>query len=314
MSHSDTKEDHYSTWLHTYAIFVACATFLLIIAGALVTSNDAGLSVPDWPTTFGTFRMPRMVGGVLYEHGHRLIAATVGLLTVILAVWVWRREPRRWVRWLAGVAVLAVIAQGVLGGITVLFYLPVAVSAGHATLAQTFLCIMVSLALFTARDWRWDEARIEDPTAPSLRHLAVATAGAIYIQLILGAVFRHKGFGILPHIVVAMIVALLVAGLAVRIFSRFSSERRLVRSMGLLLGLVILQIFLGVGAYLMLLASRDAPQPLPPVVDVTTAHVAVGALVLAASVILTLQIFRRVAAPQGSGAPERLASEQKAIG
>ncbi|MBZ5514436.1 MAG: COX15/CtaA family protein [Acidobacteriia bacterium] len=314
MSHKETNEDHYNAGLHAYAIFVACATFLLIIAGALVTSNDAGLSVPDWPTTFGTFRMPRMVGGVLYEHGHRLIAATVGLLTVILAVWVWRREPRRWVRRLAGVAVLAVIAQGVLGGITVLFYLPVTVSAGHATLAQTFFCIVVSLALFTARDWRWDEPRVEDPTAPSLRHLAVATAGTIYIQLILGAVFRHKGFGILPHIVVAMIVALLVAWLAVRIFSRFSSERRLVRSMGLLLGLVIVQIFLGIGAYMMLLATRDAPQPLPPVVDLTTAHVALGALVLAASVILTLQIFRRVAAPQRSREPAHLGSEQKAIG
>jgi cytochrome c oxidase assembly protein subunit 15 len=270
--------------------------------------------VPDWPTSFGTFRMPRMVGGVLYEHGHRMIAATVGLLTVILAVWAWRREPRRWVRRLAGVAVLTVIAQGVLGGITVLFYLPVVVSVGHATLAQTFFCIMVSLALFTARDWRWDDPKIEDLAAPSLRHLVVATTGGVYIQLILGAAFRHNGFGILPHIVVAMVVTLLVTWMATRIFSRFSTEKRLVRAMGLLLGLVIVQVFLGVGAYVMRLASRDAPQPLPPVVNVTTAHVAVGALVLAASVLLALQIFRGVVAPQSSGAPERLGAEQKAIG
>ena len=310
----ETKENHYNAWLHGYAIFIAGATFLLIIAGGLVTSNDAGLSVPDWPTSFGTFRMPRMVGGVLYEHGHRMIAATVGLLTVILAVWAWRREPRRWVRRLAGVAVLTVIAQGVLGGITVLFYLPVAVSVGHATLGQTFFCIVASLALFTARDWRWDEPRIEDLAAPSLRHLAVATPGAIYIQLILGAAFRHNGFGILPHIVVAMVVTLLVTWMATRIFSRFSTEKRLVRAMGLLLGLVIVQVFLGIGAYMMRLASRDAPQPLPPVVNVTTAHVAVGALVLASSVLLALQIFRRVAARQTSGAPGRLGAEQKAIG
>jgi cytochrome c oxidase assembly protein subunit 15 len=310
----ETKENHYNAWLHGYAIFIAGATFLLIIAGGLVTSNDAGLSVPDWPTSFGTFRMPRMVGGVLYEHGHRMIAATVGLLTVILAVWAWRKEPRRWVRRLAGVAVLTVIAQGVLGGITVLFYLPVAVSVGHATLAQTFFCIMVSLALFTARDWRWDEPRIEDLAAPSLRHLAVATPGAIYIQLILGAAFRHNGFGILPHIVVAMVVTLLVTWMATRIFSRFSGEKRLVRAMGLLLGLVVVQVFLGIVAYVMRLASRDAPQPLPPVVNVTTAHVAVGALVLASSVLLALQIFRRVAARQTSGAPGRLGAEQKAIG
>jgi len=308
------SERKHNSWLHGYAIFVACATFLLIIAGALVTSNDAGLSVPDWPTSFGTFRMPRMVGGVLYEHGHRMIAATVGLLTVILALWAWRRERRRWVRWLAGVAVLTVIAQGVLGGITVLFYLPVAVSTGHAALAQTFFCIMVSLAMFTGRDWRWDEPKSDDLGAPSLRHLAVATTGAIYIQLIVGAAFRHNGLGILPHIVVATIVTLLVAWMATRIFSRFSSERRLVRAMGLLVGLVIVQVFLGVGAYVMRLDSRNAPQPLPPVVNVTTAHVAVGALVLAASVILALQIFRRVAAPQGSDAPEHLGAQQKAIG
>lgn len=310
----ETKENCYNAWLHGYAVLVAGATFLLIIAGGLVTSNDAGLSVPDWPTSFGTFRMPRMVGGVLYEHGHRMIAATVGLLTVILALWAWRSEPRRWVRRLAGVAVLTVIAQGVLGGITVLFYLPVVVSVGHATLAQTFFGVIVSLTVFTARDWRWDEPKIEDHAAPSLRHLAVATTGAIYVQLILGAALRHRGFGILPHIVVAMVVTLLVTWMATRIFSRFSAEKRLVRAMGLLLGLVIVQVFLGIGAYVMRLASRDAPQPLPPVVNVTTAHVAVGALVLAASVLLALQIFRRVAAPQSSGAPEHLGAEQKAIG
>ncbi len=307
------NERKYNSWLHGYAIFVAGATFLLIIAGALVTSNDAGLSVPDWPTSFGTFRMPRMVGGVLYEHGHRMIAATVGLLTVIFAFWVWRSEPRRWVRWLAGAAVLTVIAQGVLGGITVLFFLPAAVSTGHAALAQTFFCIMISLAMFTSRGWSWGEPKSDDTGAPSLRHLAVATTAAIYIQLILGAAFRHKGLGILPHIIVATIVTLLVAWMATRVFSRFRGEKRLVRAMGLLLGLVVVQVLLGIGAYLMLIAARNAPQPLPPVVDVTTAHVAVGALVLAASVILTLQIFRRVAA-RSAGATEHFGAEQKAIG
>src|SRR5213594_4862908 len=132
--------------LHYYATFVAFATFLLIIAGALVTSNDAGLSVPDWPTSFGSFRMPRMVGGVKYEHGHRMIAGTVGLLNVLLAVWLWKTDERKWVRRLGGIAVLAVVAQAVLGGITVLFYLPAPVSVGHACLAQLFFSITVSLA------------------------------------------------------------------------------------------------------------------------------------------------------------------------
>src|SRR6266513_6044326 len=111
-------------WLRRYATLVACATLLLIIAGALVTSNDAGLSVPDWPTSFGSFGMPRMVGGVKYEHGHRMIAGSVGLLTIILALWLWKAEERKWVRRLGGLAVLTIVAQALLGGITVLFYLP----------------------------------------------------------------------------------------------------------------------------------------------------------------------------------------------
>lgn len=279
-------------------MFLAGATFLLIIAGALVTSNDAGLSVPDWPTSFGTFRMPRMVGGVLYEHGHRMIAATVGLLTVILAVWVWLKEPRRWVRWVSGIAVLAVIAQGVLGGITVLFYLPVAISVGHATLAQSFFCTMVSLAFFTRTDWRWDETKTEELSAPSLRQLSAATSAAILLQLVLGAAFRHNGIGIVPHIVVAMVVTLLVTWTVARVFTKFSAERRLVRWAATLVGLLVVQLFLGIGAYVMKLEARNAPQPLPPVVNVTTAHVAVGALVLATSVVLALHVFRRVASPR----------------
>src|SRR5437870_13825104 len=100
-------------WLARYASFVAFATLLLIIAGALVTSNDAGLSVPDWPTSFGTFRMPRMVGGVKFEHGHRMVAATVVILTVILAGWLWRSEPRCWVRRLGAISVLTILAQAI---------------------------------------------------------------------------------------------------------------------------------------------------------------------------------------------------------
>src|SRR5712692_790592 len=134
-------------WLNRYAIFVAFATFLLIIAGALVTSNDAGLSVPDWPTSFGNFRMPRMVGGVKFEHGHRMIAAFVGVLTVFLAAWLWVSEPRRWVRRLGGLAVLTVIAQAALGGLTVLLYLPVPISVGHASWPR-FFSALPSASLF----------------------------------------------------------------------------------------------------------------------------------------------------------------------
>ena len=287
----------YNRWLHAYAIFVACATFLLIIAGALVTGNDAGLSVPDWPTSFGSFRMPRMVGGVKYEHGHRMIAGAVGILTLILALWIWRSEPRRWVRRLGGAAVLTIVAQALLGGITVLFYLPVTVSVSHACLAQLFFCIAVSLVLFTGRDWRWDDTEFEDTPNPSLRRLSVATTVLIFIQLMLGAAFRHHGFGIVPHILVAGLVTIGVLWLLARILSQFSSQARLRRAPFLLSGLLVLQVFLGIGSYLWLLSARNAPQPLPLVVAVTTTHVAVGALVLASSLLLTLKIYRYVGSP-----------------
>ena len=280
-------------WLARYAAFVAFATFLLIVAGALVTSNDAGLSVPDWPTSFGSFRMPRMVGGVKYEHGHRMIAGTVGLLTLFLAVWLWKTDERKWVRRLGGIAVLAVVAQAVLGGITVLFYLPAPVSVGHACLAQLFFSITVSLALFTRYDWRWDQARIEDARALSLRRLTAGTTAAIFLQLMLGAAFRHNGFGIIPHVIGAVVVAVGVFWILVRLLTGHPREPRLVRPALWLAALLAVQLLLGIGSYVMKLAARDAPQPLPPVVAVTTTHVAVGALVLAASLVLTLQAFRK---------------------
>ncbi len=284
-------------WLHAYATFVAFATFLLIIAGALVTSNDAGLSVPDWPTSFGSFRMPRMVGGVLYEHGHRIAAATVVLLTIFLALWLWKHEPRRWVKKLGGMAILTILAQAILGGITVLFYLPIPVSVGHACLAQIFFCLTVSLAMFTQPDWIWDQKRTEDTSRPSLRSLATATTGLIFLQLMLGAAFRHHGFGIIPHVAAAGLVTGGVFWLLARVLGNLSELQELKRSVLLLAGLVTAQILLGAGSYLMLVANRDAPQPLRPVVAVTTAHVAVGALVLGACLVVTLRAYQLLAAP-----------------
>src|SRR5439155_8433411 len=279
-------------WLARYAAFVAFATFLLVVAGALVTSNDAGLSVPDWPTSFGSFRMPRMVGGVKYEHGHRMIAGAVGLLTILLALWLWRRDERRWVRRLGGMAVLTIVAQAVLGGITVLFYLPAPVSVAHACLAQLFFSITVSLALFTRYDWRWDQPRIEDARTPSLRRLTAGTTAAIFLQLMLGAAFRHNGFGIIPHVIGAVVVTAGVFWISVRVLTGYPREPRLDRKSLVLAALLVAQISLGIGSYAMRLAARNAPQPLPPVVVITTTHVAVGALVLAASLVVALQAFR----------------------
>ena len=141
-------------WLHRFIKLVVASTVLLILAGGMVTSTGSGLAVPDWPNTYGefmfSFPLEKMVGGIFYEHGHRLIASTVGFLTIILAVWLWWADPRGWVRRLGFIALAAVILQGVLGGLTVIYLLPPPISIGHAGLAQIFFCLTVSLALFTA--------------------------------------------------------------------------------------------------------------------------------------------------------------------
>lgn len=292
-------------WLHRYAIFVACSTFLLIIAGALVTSNDAGLSVPDWPTSFGSFRMPRMVGGVLFEHGHRMIAGTVGILTILLAIWLWLKEERSWVRWVGGAAVLAVLAQALLGGITVLFHLPVAISAGHATLGQIFFCLNSSIAMFTSANWQWDEPKFQDTSSPSLHQLTAATTCAILIQLVLGSVYRHAGSGITPHLIGACVVALLLVWVVARILADFSSQPGICRPAQILAALLVMQVALGIYSYILKTAARGTLHPPHAAVVITTLHVAVGALTLVTSLYLAYQSHRFLTAQPSA---ERIAA------
>src|SRR5471030_655339 len=183
--------------LHRFSKFVVACTVLLILAGSLVTSHDAGLSVPDWPTSYGwnmfTFPPSMWVANILYEHGHRLIASTVGLLTIIMAVWLWMSEPRRWLRWF-GVATLgSVVAQGLLGGLTVLFFLPAAISTAHAGLAEIFFCMTVAIAIFTSPGWI---AGSGTPADPRVRRLATAVTVLIYAQILVGATMRHTGAGL----------------------------------------------------------------------------------------------------------------------
>ena len=151
---------------HRFAVFIACATFILLIAGALVTSNDAGLSVPDWPTSFGSYyKLPPWTGGIVYEHSHRMIAWSTGALTIAITVWTWLADRRRWMKALAMGALGTIIAQGILGGLTVLYFLPPLVSSAHAAVGQTFFCIACAIALFTGRKWV-QEAPAEELRAP----------------------------------------------------------------------------------------------------------------------------------------------------
>ncbi len=283
--------------MHQFALFTACVTFLLLIAGALVTSNDAGLSVPDWPTTFGSiYKMPHMVGGVKFEHGHRMVAEFVGLLTIVLAVWTWRTEKRRWMRYLGLGALATVIMQGILGGITVLFYLPPAVSSAHAAVAQTFFCIAVAIAVFTGRRWVEEQPRIQfDTSRPSLITLTLLSIFVLYVQLILGAMFRHHGMGWWPHVANALVVAFVLSWTAIRAISKYSEIEAVKKPAILLLGLLIAQLCLGFLAFLTRVAwGHDALQPELPMVISTVAHVAVGALLLATAVLLAIQVWRHV--------------------
>ena len=284
---------------HIFAIFVAGATLVLIVAGALVTSNDAGLSVPDWPTSFGSlYKIPHMVGGVRFEHTHRMIAEFIGLLTIVIAVWTWRADRRRWMKRLAWAALATVIAQGVLGGITVLFYLPPAISTAHATLAQTFFCIAVCIALFTGPGWIEEVPRIEfDSSKPSLQTLTLLSIFILYVQLILGAMFRHHGLSWWPHVLNAAVVAFVLAWTAIRALSQYSKIDAVRRPAILMLSLLIAQLCLGFLAFLTRVAwGKDAVQPELPMVVSTVAHVAVGALLLATAVVLAIQVWRYVPA------------------
>lgn len=287
----------YNRGLHRFAVFTACVTLLLIVAGALVTSNDAGLSVPDWPTTFGSiYKMPHMVGGVKFEHGHRMVAEFVGLLTIVLAVWTWRTEKRRWLRILALAALGTVIAQGILGGLTVLFFLPAPISSAHAALAQTFFCIAVCIAMFTGQRWIEEVPRGEpDHRRPTLFTLTLLSIFVLYVQLILGAMFRHKGMSWWPHVVHAAVVAIVLTWTAVRAITAHPKIEAVRQPAITLLALLITQLCLGFAAFLTRVAwGKDSAQPELPMVFSTVTHVAVGALLLATTVVLAIQVWRHV--------------------
>jgi cytochrome c oxidase assembly protein subunit 15 len=287
----------YHRGLHRFAIFTACVTLLLIVAGALVTSNDAGLSVPDWPTSYGSiYKMPQMVGGILYEHGHRMIAEFVGLLTIVLAIWTWRAERRRWMRWLGVAALGTVILQGILGGITVLFFLPPAVSSAHAALAQTFFCVAVAIAVFTGQRWVEEVPRTElDVRWPSLFTLTLLSIFVLYVQLILGAMFRHHGLSWWPHVVHAGVVAIVLSWTAIRAISVYPHIEAVKRPAVMMLSLMVAQLCLGFMAFVTrVMWGRDAAQPELPMVISTVIHVAVGALLLATTVVLAIQVWRHV--------------------
>lgn len=300
--------------LPLFAALVAASTAVLIFAGGLVTSTGSGLSVPDWPNTYGwfmwAFPVSKMVGGIFYEHLHRLVASTVGFLIVVLAIWLARVEPRRWVRRLGYLALGAVIAQGVLGGITVLWYLPDAVSIAHASLAQIVFCLTTTIALVTSSGWKTSYGQLSTPNFQlprdlTLERMAVITTVVIYVQIVIGATMRHTGAGLaipdfplafghlwppqwdskiaihFAHRVGAATVALLVVATAGHVLFHHWRRAEWRRPAMLLGALVVLQITLGA---LTVLSQKQFV--------VNSLHVVNGALVLVTSLVLTLRVHR----------------------
>jgi heme a synthase len=288
----------YNPGLHRFSIALAVFVFLLIVAGALVTSNNAGLAVPDWPTSFGSlYKIPPMVGGIRYEHGHRMLAEFIGLLTIVMCVYTFRIEKRSWMKKLSLAAIATVIAQGVLGGITVLYFLPWHISSAHAALGQTFFSIAVLMAMFTSESWMEGAAAssADEHTSQGTRALTLLAVVVLYLQLFFGAGFRHSGISILPHLVNAVITSGILLWTAIRVLVAHGKVRELRTPAVWVLGLLLVQLGLGFAAYLTrVIWGRDAVQPLPSMVYTTVAHVAVGALLLATTFILTVQAHRRV--------------------
>ena len=232
-----------------------------------------------------------MIGGIFYEHGHRMVASFVGFLTVILAIWLWKKEPRKLVRRLGWIALGAVVTQGILGGITVLFFLPATVSVMHACLAQAFFCMVSSLALLTSEGWKQQTPAEPELKGFSMGQLCALTTGSVYLQLILGAALRHSKSGLLLHVIGAFLVTFFMVWTIARIYKYYSHLSRLFRPAMILGMLLAVQLSLGVGSYLVRLASRDDIQPGILMVTITTAHVAAGALVLVTTLLLTLQSY-----------------------
>jgi cytochrome c oxidase assembly protein subunit 15 len=285
--------------LNRFAILVACATFFLIIAGALVTSHDAGLATPDWPLSNGQF-FPKMVGNLFWEHGHRMVATTVGVLTIVLMIYILAKEKRDWVRKLGIFALLAVIAQGLLGGLTVKLMLPLAVSTAHATLAQLFFCTTMSLAVFTSRSWMEARPLPEEKGTLPLRYLCTAALVTIFLQLVIGATLRHSATWdqqlpttlVLTHIGGAVAVTIALGMATLTVLQRHKDEKFLARPALIALLLLFVQLSLGIAAYVTRLKSPADPQPLNPMISITVAHVACGALVFVSTIILTLRTYR----------------------
>jgi cytochrome c oxidase assembly protein subunit 15 len=303
MRRAATSPQVTSPALHRYAVVCVGATLCLIFIGGLVTSTGSALAVPDWPLAFGHL-IPKLEGGVRFEYGHRVAAGIVSFLTLGLAIWTARSEPRRAIRRMAYGAFALVILQAVLGGVTVLLQLPLAIAVTHAATAQAFFCLLVAITIVMNPRFAVPPEAAPQQLPATLPAQAVATTVAIYLQILIGAVMRHLGAGLaipdfplsygrlippldsgfvilnFAHRCGALVVTLLVVTILARVLSSAPGEPRVRRPAIGLLVLLFVQLTLGA----LTIWSGRAVIP-------TTAHVATGAAVLAISLMLTMRIY-----------------------
>jgi cytochrome c oxidase assembly protein subunit 15 len=318
-----------SRWPHRWAVALACATFPLVWVGGLVTTTDSGMAVPDWPTTYGynlfLYPLSTWLAGpwdIFVEHGHRLLGATVGILTIGLLLTLWRSEKRWWMRWLGMAALVLVVSQGVLGGMRVRYDLR-ELAMFHGTTGPLFFAISVAMAVFTSSRWQRADTNVAHRQIPLL---AVVTCILIYLQIVLGAVLRHVPVDSEPaafavaarfHLVMAAIVSLHILALVWLVWSRARSIRPLGGLAATLIGLLGLQLLLGASTWIIKFASPTwAPSWVTSArgavqqggwlqTHVITAHVAVGSLMLATSLALALYAVKRFASRTAAVMPVR---------
>jgi cytochrome c oxidase assembly protein subunit 15 len=306
--------DFHWTWRRRFSLLTVFATVLLICWGGVVTSIGAGMAFPDWPTSLGSYNLINPVGewwtvpAYLAEHGHRLIASLVGMLTVGLAAWTWWADPRAWMRKLGIAAVVLVVLQGILGGLRVL-WVSIDLAAVHACVAQLFFALLVGMTLFTTDTWR-NQPGVSSNGAPGrrLRWLTYAATGGIYLQIVLGALLRHSGGGISPgfvavHVTGAFAVVGLVLAVVLVAEKHFDDRPIIRRSAWALCGALGLQFALGLAALLVMLYADPESRLSLFSVLLTVGHLVVGALLFGASIVTTLLVARD---PSTEPAPEEM--------
>jgi cytochrome c oxidase assembly protein subunit 15 len=285
----------YNPGIHRFANFVVGWTVLLFIAGALVTSNNAALSVPDWPKSFGTWfpSLRQLAGGAFFEHSHRVIAGGLGVFVLVLAILIWAKDNRRWLRWFGVIAVFGVAVQAVLGGQVVRQLLQYWLPVIHAVFAQIVFAAVLGIAVFTSKWWVSERPQLVDTGSPSIQTLTILNTAVIFLQVVLGAGFRHSEIPVWPHMVGALVVLGTVIWTAAVLRKRFGASSELSRARGLLHAIFGIQFLLGFGAYWARLESLKVGATSATVI-LTVVHTVLGAVLFAFSILVVLLCFRLV--------------------